>query len=317
MNQPGSSDIESSQTHADGPRPRTYRRVAPEQDGSIFPVITTEKESRLSQPFVLIASSIMLLLVGAVDILTGAEVSLGIFYLIPVAFVAWFSSRWNGILYAIAAVLIERIALSLGGSTYSHPLVPYWNTIVRLLLFSVVVFLVTELKTRAEQAQILARTDPLTEVANSRYLYSLAEMEIERLSRYEHPFTVAYMDIDNFKEINDRFGRKAGDELLRLVASSMQNNLRITDTVARVGGDEFIILLPETRGEGALSIFFRLRQMLMSVLEARGWNVTFSVGAMTFISPPMSVDSMIKSVDALMYQVKTSGKDRIQHEVYE
>lgn len=317
MNQPGSSEPESNQAQAVGPRPRSYRRVAPETDGSIFPAITTEKETRLSQPFVLIASSIMLLLVGAVDILTGAEVSLGILYLIPVAFVAWFSSRWNGILYAIAAVLIERIALSLGGSTYSHPLIPYWNTVARLLLFSVVVYLLTELKARAERAQILARTDPLTEVANSRYLYTLAEMEIERLSRYEHPFTVAYMDIDNFKEINDRFGRKAGDELLCLVATSMQNNLRITDTVARVGGDEFIILLPETRGDGALSIFFRLRTLLMSVLEARGWNVTFSVGAMTFISPPISVDSMIKSVDALMYQVKTSGKDRIQHEVYE
>ena len=317
MNQPGSSEHETNQTREESPRPRTYRRIAPAQDRPSFPVVTTEKETRLSQPFVLIASSIVLLLVGAVDILTGAEVSLGIFYLMPVAFVAWFSSRWNGILYAIAAVLIERITLSLSGSTYSHPLIPYWNTIARLLLFAVVVYLLTELKTRAERAQILARTDPLTEVANSRYLYTLAEMEIERLSRYEHPFTVAYMDIDNFKEINDRFGRKAGDELLCLVASSMQNNLRITDTVARVGGDEFIILLPETRGEGALSIFFRLRQMLMSVLEARGWNVTFSVGAMTFVSPPMSVDSMIKSVDALMYQVKTSGKDRIQHEVYE
>lgn len=317
MTQTGSSDLESHQTREEDRQPRDYRRVAPAHDGQMYPVVTTEKETRLSQPVVLILSSIVLLLVGAVDILTGAEVSLGIFYLMPVAFVAWFSSRWNGILYAIAAVLIERIALSLGGSTYSHPLVPYWNTIVRLLLFSVVVYLLTELKTRVERAQILARTDPLTEVANSRYLYTLAEMEIERLSRYEHPFTVAYMDIDNFKEINDRFGRKAGDELLCLVASSMQNNLRITDTVARVGGDEFIILLPETRGEGALSIFFRLRQLLMSVLEARGWNVTFSVGAMTFMSPPMSVDSMIKSVDGLMYQVKTSGKDRIQHEIYE
>jgi GGDEF domain-containing protein len=114
----------------------------------------------------------------------------------------------------------------------------------------VVVYLLTEYKDRAEREEILARTDPLTEVANSRYLYTLAEMEIERLSRYEHPFTVAYMDIDNFKEINDRFGRRAGDELLCLVASTMQNNLRITDTVARLGGDEFIILLPETKGRG-------------------------------------------------------------------
>jgi diguanylate cyclase (GGDEF)-like protein len=317
MDQPGSSHLDTDQQHDKQLRPRTYRRVAPTDDSTMLQVISTRKEVRLSQPFVLISSSIVVLMLGVIDILSGPEISLGIFYLLPVAFVAWFTGRWNGILYAIVSVLIERIALTLGGSTYSHVLVPYWNTTARLLLFLVVVYLLTEFKDRAEREEILSRTDPLTEVANSRYLYTLAEMEIERLSRYEHPFTVAYMDIDNFKEINDQFGRKAGDELLCLVASTMQNNLRITDTVARLGGDEFIILLPETRAEGALTIFFRLRQLLMAALHARGWSVTFSVGAITFVSPPMSVDSMIKSVDQLMYQVKTSGKDRIQHEVYE
>jgi diguanylate cyclase (GGDEF)-like protein len=283
----------------------------------MFQVVATKKEARISPPFVLVFSSILVLSVGVVDILTGPDVSLGIFYLLPVSFVAWFAGRWNGILYAIASVLMERIALSMGGTTYSHFLVPYWNTTARLLLFLVVVYLLTEYKNQAEREELMARSDPLTGVANSRYLYTLAEMEIERLSRYEHSFTVAYMDIDNFKEINDQFGHKAGDELLRVVATTMQNNLRITDTVARLGGDEFIILLPETRGEGALTIFFRLRQLLMAALHANGWNVTFSVGAMTFNSPPISVDSMIKAVDSLMYEVKTSGKDRIQHEVYE
>jgi diguanylate cyclase (GGDEF)-like protein len=317
MDHPSSSQLNQDQAKEDPTRLRKYRLVAPPEVMSRHQVITTKKEIRISQPFVLVASSIVVLLVGVVDILTGPEISLGIFYLLPVAFVAWFTGRWNGILYAIVSVLIERIAISLGGTTYSHFLAPYWNTTASLLLFLVVVYLLTEYKDRAEREEILARTDPLTEVANSRYLYTLAEMEIERLSRYEHPFTVAYMDIDNFKEINDKFGRKAGDELLCLVASTMQNNLRITDTVARLGGDEFIILLPETKGDNALTIFFRLRQLLMAALHARGWEVTFSVGAITFVSPPMSVDSMIKAVDSLMYEVKTSGKDRIQHEVYE
>jgi diguanylate cyclase (GGDEF)-like protein len=317
MDQPGSSHLDTSQPHDNISRPRKSRRMVSPEEVPMFQVISAKKEARLSQPFVLVSSSIVVLLVGVIDILTGPEISLGIFYLLPVAFVAWFTGRWNGILYAIAGVLIERIALTVAGTTYSHFLIPYWNTSVRLLFFLVVVYLLTEYKERAEREEILARTDPLTEVANSRYLYTLAEMEIERLSRYEHPFTVAYMDIDNFKEINDRYGRRTGDELLCLVASTMQNNLRITDTVARLGGDEFIILLPETKGEGALTIFFRLRQLLMAALHARGWNVTFSVGAITFLSPPMSVDSMIKAVDSLMYQVKTSGKDRIQHEIYE
>jgi diguanylate cyclase (GGDEF)-like protein len=283
----------------------------------MFQIVAAKKGTRLSQPFVLVVSSLMILLVGVLDVLTGAEISLAIFYLIPVAFVSWFTGRWNGILYAIVSVLIERIAVSLSGDVAALSLALYWNSTVLLLFFLVVVYLLTEYKNRVEREEILSRTDPLTEVANSRYFYTLAEMEIERLSRYEHPFTVAYMDIDNFKEINDRFGHRIGDELLCLVAATMQNNLRITDTVARLGGDEFIILLPETKGEGALTIFFRLRQLLMAALKNRGWEVTFSVGAITFISPPMSVDSMIKSVDQLMYTVKTSGKDRIQHEIYE
>jgi diguanylate cyclase (GGDEF)-like protein len=283
----------------------------------MFRIVAVRKGTRLSQPFVLVASSLAILFVGVLDVLTGPEISLAFFYLLPVAFVAWFTGRWNGILYAVVSVLIERIASALGGEVIGLSVTSYWNSTILLLIFLVVVYLLTEFKNRLEREEILSRTDPLTEVANSRYFYTLAEMEIERLSRYEHPFTVAYMDVDNFKGINDRFGRRIGDELLCVVATTMQNNLRITDTVARLGGDEFVILLPETKGEGALTIFFRLRQLMMSAMQARGWDVTFSVGAITFVSPPMSVDSMIKAVDHLMYTVKNSGKDRIQHEVYE
>jgi diguanylate cyclase (GGDEF)-like protein len=169
----------------------------------------------------------------------------------------------------LSVCLLNGLPAHRGGETVGLALTPYWNSTILLLFYLVVVFLLTEFKNRIEREEILARTDPLTEVSNSRYFYTLAEMEIERLSRYEHPFTVAYMDIDNFKNVNDRFGHRVGDELLVVVANTMQNNLRITDTVARLGGDEFIILLPETKGEGALTIFFRLRQLLMSAMESR------------------------------------------------
>jgi diguanylate cyclase (GGDEF)-like protein len=305
------------QRRASSRRSSNSRTTLLPQEEEMFRIVAVRKGTRLSQPFVLVASSLAILFVGVLDVLTGPEISLAFFYLLPVAFVAWFTGRWNGILYAVVSVLIERIASALGGEVIGLSVTSYWNSTILLLIFLVVVYLLTEFKNRLEREEILSRTDPLTEVANSRYFYTLAEMEIERLSRYEHPFTVAYMDVDNFKGINDRFGRRIGDELLCVVATTMQNNLRITDTVARLGGDEFVILLPETKGEGALTIFFRLRQLMMSAMQARGWDVTFSVGAITFVSPPMSVDSMIKAVDHLMYTVKNSGKDRIQHEVYE
>jgi diguanylate cyclase (GGDEF)-like protein len=104
----------------------------------------------------------------------------------------------------------------------------------------------TELRSAMEREKEAARTDSLTGAMNSRAFGELATAELHRARRYERPFTIAYVDIDDFKAVNDRFGHSSGDTLLRLVAETMKHNSRAVDVIARVGGDEFVILFPET-----------------------------------------------------------------------
>jgi diguanylate cyclase (GGDEF)-like protein len=142
-------------------------------------------------------------------------------------------------------------------------------------------------------------------------------MEINRARRYEHPLTVVYIDLDNFKKINDLYGHITGDNLLRLVADTVKNNIRLTDTVARLGGDEFAILLPETGPELAEAITHKVQKINLEIMQKNGWPVTFSIGVVTFIDPPSTVDEILKASDHLMYVAKNNDKNNIRCEVSE
>jgi diguanylate cyclase (GGDEF)-like protein len=124
---------------------------------------------------------------------------------------------------------------------------------------------------------------------------------------------VAYLDLDNFKEVNDRFGHSRGDSLLRLVAATIRTNLRKTDMVARLGGDEFALLLPETGYEPAAAVLRKIHQLLLGKMQRCGYPVTCSIGAVTFLRPAESVEELIKRADACMYAAKRGGKDRMKH----
>ena len=141
-------------------------------------------------------------------------------------------------------------------------------------------------------------------------------MEINRARRYDHPFTVVSIDLDNFKTVNDCFGHSTGDILLRLVARTIQQNIRVTDTVARLGGDEFAILLPETGRNVAEAILRKVQNINLDIMRRHGWPVTFSIGVATFTSPPSAVDETLRISDQLMYSAKNSGKNSIQYEVF-
>ena len=124
--------------------------------------------------------------------------------------------------------------------------------------------------------------------------------------------TVAYIDLDNFKQINDQFGHAAGDVLLRVVAETLQTNLRRTDIIARMGGDEFVVLLPETNEESARIAIAKVRDSLLGIMAQNKWAVTFSIGAITFFSFAANPDELIRKVDELMYSVKVGGKNNIR-----
>ena len=115
------------------------------------------------------------------------------------------------------------------------------------------------------------------------------------------------------KNINDRFGHHTGDTLLCLVAENMKKSIREIDTIARFGGDEFVIMLPETKS--SYSVAVKIQKRLLNIVKNKKWPVTFSIGAVTFNRPPRSFDEIIKKADSLMYSAKENGKNMIQHEV--
>lgn len=265
---------------------------------------------------VLIAIAFFILIgVGVLNYLAGPELSSWIFYLIPIFLVTWRIGRWIGVLMSTFSAMIWSIAEHASGITYLDEAIPYWNCIARLGYFLILTFVLSALKSAIEKEKELSRIDFLTRVGNGRYFIELADMEINRARRYEHPLTVAYIDLDNFKTINDRFGHSTGDNLLRCVADTIKSNIRMTDTVVRMGGDEFAILLPETGPELAEAITRKIQKINLELMQKNGWPVTFSIGVVTFISPPSTVDEILKRSDNLMYSAKNSGKNRIKYEV--
>jgi diguanylate cyclase (GGDEF)-like protein len=166
-----------------------------------------------------------------------------------------------------------------------------------------------------ESVTEMAHKDPLTGIANSRYFYEVATLELEMERRYNHPsLALAYLDIDDFKAVNDRHGHMVGDQLLRKVARIMSDEIRSVDVPARVGGDEFVILLPESDAEACMTAMRRLQSHLLRVMEENEWPVTVSIGVACYSSVPASVEEMVASADRLMYEVKNEGKNGIRIE---
>ncbi len=245
---------------------------------------------------------------------TGGTISFSIFYLAPVALLSWYMGLAEGILAsAISAAAWLRADIVATRST--DLMSRYWNAVVLFGFFLVTVLILSRLKAAYQQEQELSRVDFLTGVPNARAFRQVAEMEKNRVRRYKHPLTLAYLDIDNFKLVNDRFGHQTGDVLLVWVARSIKRNLGATGFVARVGGDEFAILLPETGAEAGQFVLYKLQKVLVDLAKQNAWPVTFSIGAATFLAQPESLDEMIQSADELMYEAKRNGKNRIAQSV--
>ncbi|MEI6704374.1 MAG: diguanylate cyclase [Deltaproteobacteria bacterium] len=261
-------------------------------------------------------SVVILLLLGWLDVVTG-DYSLIIFYLIPVSLSAWFVSSRQGIFFCVLAIAVRIIADRFSTSLYfSHSMLHYWNVLIEFLFLLIMSVLFSALKKNLENEKTLASHDPLTGALNRRSFFDLAEYEINRSHRYDLPLTVAYIDLDNFKEVNDNLGHRAGDKLLVTVVSDIRANIRSTDILARFGGDEFVILLPATSGEAAIAFLNEMHEHLNDTAARNSWPVTFSIGAATYIEAPQSIDEVVQKADELMYSVKRSGKNRLLHKEF-
>jgi diguanylate cyclase (GGDEF)-like protein len=253
--------------------------------------------------------------VTLIDYWTYWDISLSLFYSLIVCITSYYGGIYVGGIIAIVSAVGWTGAEILSGLPHIHWYAPYWNWGIRSAMFYLFAHLTVRLQNEAALEK-LARTDPLTGVWNRRYFYELVYVEMKRAGRYKHAFTMIYMDLDDFKAVNDALGHRVGDELLQRVAQTLQTALRTTDCIARLGGDEFAILLSQTGQESAASFLDRVNRQLLAAMRDNGWNVTFSIGATTYIDPPNSVEGAIGQADHLMYSAKRAGKAAIKHEVF-
>jgi diguanylate cyclase (GGDEF)-like protein len=272
---------------------------------------------RRTKAFNIGLSFALLLLIGGVDTFTPKPIGFSFFYLFPIALATWYGTRRLGIAMALlsASVWMMSDVYSAGG--YDNPAVPAWNAFVRLGSYLSMAFLLAALHRSLLHEKELARTDFLTGLANSRCFYEVCEIEAQRARRYDRPMTLVYIDVDDFKSVNDRNGHSGGDALLRCVGDTIRATIRQTDTAARWGGDEFVVLLPETDRDQAATAVEKLQTQLLERTRAFGWPVTFSIGVGTIWRPAGTVDSFVARVDGLMYRSKHSGKNSVSYETWE
>lgn len=260
--------------------------------------------------------------VSLVVLLTVAEVAFGDvvafepFYTLPITLTSWYGSRKSGVLLA----LLSAVALVASKSVANHePISLQWYLIECLsyaIAFVSLAILVTNFRNVHRVEAIAADTDNLTGIYNSRGFYAELANELIRSIRYNHVFSLAYLDIDDFKYVNDTMGHFEGDKLLVEVANCLKSNLRKTDIAARIGGDEFACLFPETEQEEAKTAFAKAGEILRKRMKERGWPVGFSVGLVTFETIPNDIKEALKAADELMYSVKNGEKNNVAYKVW-
>lgn len=260
---------------------------------------------------------LMVAVISVVAYFMGHEITTLTFFLIPIALATWYGNYRMGIYFAwLAGIIGLLIDTAFAAYIYNHPFIPYWNNSVRLGLFLITTYFLTLLKNQLNREMNLSRTDSLTGVMNGRGFAEIAEKMFELGARHGRPTCLAYIDMDDFKQVNDQCGHSEGDRVLQTVGDVFRKSVRKTDVVCRLGGDEFAIALPETSETGAKSAFSKLRKNLALAMKEHNWPVSFSIGVISFDLPPSNFDEAVKLADALMYRVKKNGKNNILFEHY-
>lgn len=254
--------------------------------------------------------------IATIDYLTGYALNVAFFYFFPILWVTWKVGIIGGIFLSLLSSFLWFVANLLTRSSDISLSVHYWNTGIRLGTFTGVASLLAMLK-KSKEREFLAKIDSLTGAGNLRYFLEEAQREVRRARRYHRPLSIAYLDLDNFKRVNDTLGHSTGDEVLCTVVRTLNENIRSSDILARLGGDEFVLLFPETGYESFNGALQKIHKMLLEGMQRNHWPITFTVGAVTFGVPPESTDDILKIVDGVMYSAKKSGKNKIHHENYE
>lgn len=248
---------------------------------------------------------------GIFDALSGPHVGFALFYALAVMGVT-FHGGW--VAGAIVAILAAGTGLSArlfyAGDEISVA-AALWNLGNEVAVFVVLVIVIHQLRSLLDQLAAQSRTDLLTGALNTRGVLEAFERERSRSLRNVSPLTLAFVDLDNMKRVNDELGHAEGDEMLRTLAGSVLSSIRQFDVFGRVGGDEFALILPDTDEHEALKAIQRLRSVVNRRTHDRSPYISVSVGVVTFRRDPPEASDALRAADALMYVAKRAGGNRV------
>jgi diguanylate cyclase (GGDEF)-like protein len=238
---------------------------------------------------------------------TDAEYIFASAAIIPVAAVAWIGGRRDGIILSLLAAIMWTSADILSQRLFSAAWVPFVNGLIHFVTNAFIAHLTARVKALLERQKEIASHDVLTGLLNRRAFFETGEAEADRSQRYGHPLAVVFLDLDDFKRLNDSQGHEAGDRALKAVANGLSGSLRTTDRLARLGGDEFAVLLPEISYDAATDAGNKIAAAVDAALKEFP-PASASIGTAWFERAAGDFPGMLDAADALMYEIKQSGK---------
>lgn len=212
---------------------------------------------------------------------------------------AWLTGRWTALLMCGVWAVLERFA-SVDGPGLIEPITRY-GVLVGLILA------MSALKAQLEREHRRARLDSLTGLPNRQAFRERCQAELSRAKRFQRPLTIALLDGDRFKAVNDQQGHAAGDQALQATAKALASTIRRYDFAARLGGDEFAVLFPETGAADAEPTALRLHLELTKQVGRTFSPLVYSMGVLTFFAGDWDVDRCLEETDRLLYEAKRAG----------
>ncbi len=267
----------------------------------------------MDKKLTLLITLVSVAVLGWLDYITGFEITFSFFYLLPISLAAWhLGVEWATIITTLSTITWTYTNW-LAGEAHSSEWIRFFNAGIRWVVFLFIALTLTDLKALLQRERTIARTDYLTGIFNKREFFEQLALEIKLAGQRRYSVSFGYIDLDNFKQVNDQLGHSAGDEQLKLISNTIAGTIRKTDLFARLGGDEFGLFLPNVDQEHASPIFEKIHAAVLSSLHEVNSPITLSIGVVTFQTLPHNVDEMIREADTVMYEAKTSGKNRIAH----
>lgn len=254
--------------------------------------------------------------IGVLDFGSGVEVRVFPLYYLPLAILAWAFGRTGAAVATVLCGASWAASNLLAGLEYSFTATYAVNTLMQTASFATVGSLIAVVRESLVRERELSRSDPLTGLLSRKGFIEEAARLVALCRRSGRPLAVAYVDLDNFKAVNDRSGHERGDDVLRTAADVLKAATRPSDVAARLGGDEFIVLFPELGESEAALALERIRASLWERLPSEPVRVSASIGAGVFATPPQEIEDMVRASDTEMYAAKSSGRNRISLRVF-